>query len=125
MNDPRMILNAVANHLARYSYRFGSEIQLHERIAAVLERHGIEHQRERVLDAKNRADFWIDGLVIEVKVDGAMSEALRQVSRYINLPHVTGVILAGTPRWAAQPLTEQPGWQDKPFQMIRLARQSL
>lgn len=125
MHEPQIILNAIANHLGRYSYRYGNEIQLHERIAEVLDIHGFTYERERVLDARNRADFWINGLVIEVKVDGALSEALRQVGRYINLPDVTGVILAGTPRWAGQALVEKPVWQDKPFQMIRLARQSL
>lgn len=125
MTDPRLILNALTNHLGRYSYRYSDEVQLHERIAQVLDLHGFEYERERILDARNRADFWLDGLVIEVKVDGALSEALRQVGRYINLPNVKGVILAGTPRWAGQPMAEKPDWQDKPFQMMRLMRQSL
>lgn len=125
MPETRIHLNAIANQLARYSYRFGNEVQLHERIAEVLDLYGFTYERERILDARNRADFWIDGLVIEVKVDGAVSEALRQVSRYISLPDVKGVILAGTPRWAGQALAAKPDWQDKPFRMIRLARQSL
>lgn len=125
MHDPRMILNALATHLGRYAYRYGDEIQLHERIAEVLTLHGFEFERERVLDARNRADFWVGGLVIEVKVGGGLAEALHQVGRYIKLPDVTGVILAGTPRWAGHPLAEKPVWLDKPFQMVRLARQSL
>lgn len=125
MSDPRIIMNALATHLGRYAYRYGDEIQLHKRIAEVLTLHGFEFERERVLDARNRADFWLDGLVIEVKVAGGLSEALHQVGRYIKLPDVTGVILAGTPRWAGQPLVEKPAWEDKPFQMVRLTRQSL
>jgi hypothetical protein len=125
MADPLFILSAVTNHLSRYAYRYSDEIQLHERIAQVLTLHGIEFERERVLDARNRADFWLDGLVIEVKVGGGLSEALHQVGRYIKLPDVTGVILAGTPRWAGEELQSPPVWLDKPFQMLRLARQSL
>lgn len=125
MSEPRIILNALATHLGRYAYRYGDEIQLHERIAEVLTLHGFEFERERVLDPRNRADFWLDGLVIEVKVGGSFSDALHQVGRYIKLPDVTGVILAGTPRWAANELVAKPIWQDKPFQMVRLARQSI
>ncbi|POA45532.1 hypothetical protein C1893_23030 [Pseudomonas sp. MPR-ANC1] len=125
MSEPRIVLNALATHLGRYAYRYGDEIQLHERIAQVLTLHGFEFERERVLDARNRADFWLDGLVIEVKVGGGLSEALHQVGRYIKLPDVTGVILAGTPRWAGEALQSPPVWLDKPFQMLRLARQSL
>jgi hypothetical protein len=125
MSESQIILNAIATHLGRYAYRYGDEIQLHERIAEVLTLHGFEFERERILDARNRADFWLGGLVIEVKVGGGLSEALHQVGRYINLPDVTGVILAGTPRWAGEALAAKPVWQDKPFQMVRLARQSL
>lgn len=125
MSEPLFILSAVTNHLSRYAYRYSDEIQLHDRIAQVLTLHGIEFERERVLDARNRADFWLDGLVIEVKVGGGLSEALHQVGRYIKLPDVTGVILAGTPRWAGEELQSPPVWLDKPFQMLRLARQSL
>jgi len=123
--ETRIHLNAIANQLARYSYRYSNEARLHDAMAKVLESHDFAFEHEYVLDARNRADFWLNGIVIEVKVDGSLSDALRQVDRYINLPHVKGVILAGTPRWAGQALQEKPVWQDKPFQMIRLERQSL
>jgi len=125
MSEARITLNAIANHLARYSYRYSSEELLHAALSKVLETHGFDFKHEHVLDARNRVDFWINGIVIEVKVDGSMPDALRQVDRYINLPSVQGVILAGTPRWAAQELVQKPVWKDKPFQMIRLERQYL
>lgn len=120
-----MHLSHLANTLGSYLYRYGSEVQLHEAMAKVLDQAGVTHARERILDARNRADFWIDGLVIEVKVDGTLAEALRQVDRYIQLPQVTGVLLASTQRWADKPLVQRPSWGGKPFQMIRLARQAL
>lgn len=125
MSEARLALRAIANHLTRFAYRYSSEVALHESMAKVLQDNGFAFTREYVLDARNRVDFWVDGIVIEVKVDGSMSDALRQVDRYINLPQVTGVILAGTPRWASQPLVEKPDWQNKPFEMIRLVRQYL
>lgn len=120
-----MHLSALARMVGGFNYRYGNEVQLHEALAEVLTMAGYAFEREYVLDAKNRADFWLDGLVIEVKVDGALSEALRQVDRYIALPQVKGVLLASTQRWAAQQLDARPAWQGKPFQMVRLGRQAL
>lgn len=120
-----MLLGNIARHLNSYLYRYADEVQLHESMAKVLSDAGIDFVREYSLDAQNRADFWIDGIVIEVKVDGPMSKALRQVDRYINLPQVTGLILASTQRWASDPLVERPAWNGKAFQMVRLGRQCL
>lgn len=120
-----MRLRQVDGLLAGFAYRYSSEVQLHDRIAAVLDKAEIPYERERVLDAKNRADFWLDGLVIEVKVDGGIGEALQQVGRYINLPQVEGVLLASSCRWAAARLRERPVWQGKPFEMVYLQRQAL
>ena len=64
------------------------------------------------MDANNRADFWLDGLVIEVKVAGSLADALRQVGRYISLPQVRGVLLATTERWGERPLVARPAWRE-------------
>ena len=120
-----MQLSAVARALAGVRYRYGSEVQLHEVMASVLTEAGYQFAREFVLDPHNRTDFWLSGIVIEVKVDGSVGDALRQVDRYIALPKVRGVLLAGTPMWASTPLAQRPAWQGKPFQMIRLQRQAL
>ena len=124
-SEQHMKLAALARLLGNFLYRYGSEVQLHDALARVLDDAGYQYSREFVLDAKNRADFCLGGIVIEVKVDGALSEALRQVDRYINLPQVTGVLLASTQRWADKPLADRPAWQGKAFQMIRLGRQAL
>ena len=121
----QMPLQKLSRLLGSYSYRYGSEIQLHESLGQVLAAAGYEFERERILDKKNRADFWLGGIVIEVKVDGSLAEALRQVDRYIGLDQVTGVILASTERWAEQALKARPAWKGKPFNMTRLRRQAL
>jgi hypothetical protein len=100
-------------------------VKLHEAMASVLEQAGFPFTREYALDAKNRADFWLDGIVIEVKIDGPLAAALRQCDRYINLPQVKGVLLASTQRWADAPLVKRPEWGGKPFMMVKLGRQSL
>jgi hypothetical protein len=122
-----MHLSALARTLGNFLYRYGNEVQLHEAMARVLTDAGHTFVREQILDAKNRADIWFpeSRLVIEVKVDGTLAEALRQCGRYQNLPAVNGVLLASTQRWASMPLKERPAWGGKPFHMIRLGRQAL
>lgn len=120
-----MRLSALANLLGGVRYRYGSEVQLHDVMGTLLTEAGYTFDREYRMDQHNRADFWLDGLVIEVKIDGSMGDALRQVDRYIGLPQVHGVLLAGTPIWAGTALAKRPAWQGKAFQMVRLQRQAL
>ena len=123
--EEQLQLKGIGRLLARFGYRYGSEVQLHEVLATVLDNAGHAYLREYRLDASNRADFWLDGLVIEVKVAGSLADALRQVGRYINLPQVRGVLLVTTERWGERPLVARPAWQGKPFNIIRLKRQAL
>ena len=123
-----MHLSHAARLLGGYLYRYSSEVKLHEAMAEVLAQAGISFEREHVLDAKNRADFWLDGLVIEVKVDGSIGEALRQVGRYAALERVDGVLLASTCRWARPELQDVPGgggWGGKACAIVHLQRQAL
>lgn len=123
--EEQLQLKGIGRLLAGFGYRYGSEVQLHEVMATVLDQAGHAHVREYRLDANNRADFWLDGLVIEVKVAGSLADALRQVGRYITLPQVRGVLLVTTERWGERPLVARPAWQGKPFNIIRLKRQAL
>lgn len=124
-SEIHMRMSSLAKLLGGVRYRYGNEVQLHERMADLLTGAGYDFVREYRLDPQNRADFWLDGIVIEVKVDGSAGDALRQVDRYINLPQVHGVLLAGTPQWASTPLANRPAWQGKAFHMTRLHRQAL
>jgi hypothetical protein len=123
-------LRALITLLEDYSYRYSSEVRLHESLSQVLSDAGFDHVREHRLDEKNRADFWLPqgedgGIVIEVKVDGSLAEAYRQVARYIDLPQVRGVLLASTVRWAAEVIQDRPHWKGKAFGIAYLRRQAL
>lgn len=117
------LVRALATQLGGYRYRFGSEDQLHDRLADVLDAGGRYFVREHRLDAHNRADFWIDGVVVEVKVAGSAGAALRQALRYAELPQVAGVVVASTCRWADTAFPSTPA--GKPFAVVRLWRQVL
>lgn len=124
--DPELIIRAARIALARYSYRYSNEIQLHDKLEIVLDGAGLSVQREVRLDADNRADILLPaGVVVEVKIAGTLQEALRQVGRYIMLEQVRGVLLVATPRWAARELVERPKWEGKPFGMLCVRRMAL
>lgn len=125
-------LRALSTLLGGFNYRYGSEVQLHATLAQVLLEAGHEFVREFQLDQNNRADFWLPlgagGIVIEVKVDGGIGEALRQVGRYAALERVDGVLLASTCRWARPDVQDVPGgggWGGKACAIVHLQRQSL
>ena len=122
-----MHLQHIGRELAAFAYRYNSEVMLHDRLQDVLEQSGIAFERERILDKHNRTDFYLPDkrIALEVKVAGSLSEALRQVDRYVHLDDVAGVLLASTQRWAEVAAQERLAWQDKPFHMVRLRRQTL
>jgi len=121
----QMHLQRVARALGAYNFRYSSEVHLHEIMGEVLTAAGYTFERERVLDKQNRADFFLDGMVIEVKVDGPLGAAVSQVTRYAQLPDVTCLLLMSTERWAQSPMKEHPAINGKPFHMARLWRQTL
>lgn len=112
--------------LGGFRYLFGSEDQLQEAIAGVLAEAGEMVTRELILDRKNRADVMLsDGIVVEVKVDGSLSAALRQCERYSALDAVRGIVLAASVPWARRGLVSRPRMGGKPFAMVFLPRQAL
>lgn len=124
-----MTVDSLAALLGRFAFRYSSEEQLHQRIASVLEAADWKFDREVRADDANRFDFLVaGGVVIEVKVDGSASAALRQVERYAALPSVNGILLASTESWAGLRLRNEvrrAGWHGKPLGMVRIRRQAL
>ena len=111
-------LQQVAELLSKHRFRFTSEMELQAGIALVLETHGVLFQREYVISNADRLDFFLlGGLAIEVKIDGTLMQALRQVSRYANHPEILGILLIGTPRWLPE---VPPALNSKPVQGLRL-----
>lgn len=97
--------------LQRYRFRFSSESDLQDGIARVLEKSRFPFEREvtlrdmperAVAGLKDRPDFMVDGIAVEVKIKGGLSALLRQISRYAMHPDVRGVIAVGSPSWLIQ-----------------------
>lgn len=91
------VAGAIVAALEDTRFRFTDEAGLQAGIAAALEDAGIANvQREYHLSAKDRPDFWVDGVAVEVKVKGSAEDTVRQLLRYAAHPSTTAVVLATT-----------------------------
>lgn len=85
--------------LSSCRFNIQDEKSLQDGIAEVLEKHGIAFKREERLDARNRPDFLIGSLAIEVKTKGSIADFLRQAHRYLENDAVSALMVIGTPKW--------------------------
>lgn len=82
--------------LARYRFSFRDERELQDQFDKVLNDGFIEHERERALTKKDRPDFMIGTIAVEVKVFTSAEKHLRQLKRYANHEYVTETLLIST-----------------------------
>lgn len=70
------------------------EYELQDQIAKALSSANIAYQKEYRLGRRNRVDFFIDGIVIEVKKGKPYSgQVIKQIERYAAFKEVTTIIL--------------------------------
>jgi len=72
------------------------EKRLQQEISEVFLRAGMEVLREFSLDAKNRVDFFVNGIAIEIKVKGTAAATLAQIERYSKFESVKELLLVTT-----------------------------
>jgi hypothetical protein len=77
------------------SVRFdiSSESRFQDGVQRVLSEKGIAFKREVSLSGKDRVDFMVDDIAIELKVEGGVNAILRQLQRYAQSPQVKQIIL--------------------------------
>lgn len=110
-------LSHICKVFSAYRYNFQDEISLQDGMAIALERSEIAFEREVRLDARNRPDFMIGSVAVEVKIKGTFAEFLRQANRYLALEQISALIVVGTPKWMpAVPVT----LLGKPIYTVRL-----
>lgn len=110
-------MNQIISLLESFRFRFVTEIDLQDGIAAVFDRADIRYEREKSLNETDRPDFMVGGIAIEVKIKGSLSELLRQASRYAGCDQVSAILVVGTPHWLPRVPVELAG---KPVRSIRL-----
>ena len=84
-------------------FRFASELDLQNGIEQLLQQHKISYAREQALTIKDRPDFIVDrGIALEVKIQGSLAQALRQINRYAKHPDISSILVVGSPSWVRQ-----------------------
>jgi len=84
---------AVMGALRRARLPMGREDDAQVRIGEVLTAAAIPFMREHRLTPADRPDFWLDGLVIEVKLRAVRMAVLRQLVRYAIHPDTKAILL--------------------------------
>ncbi len=83
--------------LAQHTYNTTSELELQAGIATVLAAGGVPFEPEVVIADDCRIDFVAYGEIgIEVKVDGAPTEIIRQLARYASTKKLRAILLLTT-----------------------------
>jgi len=101
--------------IARFPH--STEVEMQEAIAAFLKEKGFSFSKEHSFDAKNRVDFFIDGIAVECKVGGQPVRIHRQLERYAKFPEVKGIILM-----TSKYMKVQEKINDKPAMVIHVGR---
>src|ERR1035441_10388199 len=83
----------IAHLISRHKYVFDNEDELQLGIAAVLERAGVEAEREVKINATDRLDFLAGSIAIEIKIAGSRPQILTQLHRYAQSERVSEIVL--------------------------------
>ena len=107
----------IAEALDSHHYTYQNELDLQTGIAFVLTQMKVDFRREVRLTKKDRIDFLVDKVGIEVKTDGALAAVTRQLWRYAECPEIEALVLVTT-RQAHRNMPDK--LMDKPLFVIWL-----
>lgn len=91
----RSLVDVLSTARCNLSHETKTQADLYDHLCANLPAEAVAAiQREVRLSAKDRVDVWVDGVVIEVKLDGSPFRILDQLVRYAKHDAVEAIILA-------------------------------
>lgn len=91
MTDPERIMEALRT--VRIS-NICDEVEIHKKLMQAFDDAAIPYEHEYKVIAHKRFDFWMDGIVIEVKkTKPQKQQLLKQIDRYTAAPQVTALIV--------------------------------
>lgn len=82
--------------LAGYRYDLTSEDDLQQGLAEAMLRERVEFQKEVRLSPRDRIDFMVGRVGVEVKVGGSLSALIRQLYRYAEHQEVDSLVLVSS-----------------------------
>lgn len=100
---------AIAAVLRAASLRYGTERILQDGIDVALAEAGFEVHREVNLTIKDRVDFLVSSVGIEVKIGGTLNDAIRQLHRYAASERVGELLLVTSRMMLARVPSELDG----------------
>lgn len=93
-----MSVEAIRRALAGRSVLTTDEVELSAAVAKLLTDAGVAFEREVRLSSRDRIDFMVGSIGVELKVDGTLAQILRQLDRYLQHERVSEVVLVSTRR---------------------------
>jgi len=110
---------AIATALRGFAFRFSTEAELQQGVAAALAERGIDAQPEARISARDRLDFLCGTVGIETKIKGSAADLLRQCQRYLRSDALSGlVVVASELRLSGFP----PTLVGKPVEVVTVMR---
>lgn len=86
----------LVNLLFYSKFHFSNEKDLQQGIAELFQAQGVEYQAEVTLTAKDRIDFLVGSVGIEIKIKSSTNTVTRQLLRYAQRPEIESLILVTT-----------------------------
>jgi len=100
MAEPSLLeqrVESICQLLLSHRFQCSRELELQQAVATVLTEAKLPFVREKHLSRKDRPDFLVDGCIaIELKIDGSLTEIMRQLSRYAQHAEIKVLILVTT-----------------------------
>lgn len=115
----RARMAALDSLIRSHRYVYASEVELHDQLERVLRDASLPVTREVILSPRDRIDFLVGDVGLEVKVKGQRTP-LRQLTRYAESSWLAGLLLVTTR--AASPPSELAG---KPVGVVSLLANGL
>lgn len=103
--------------LSNVRCRFTNERELQDGIERALTAGKLAFTREASLSAKDRVDFLVGDIAVEIKVDGTLANVTRQLHRYAEHETVAAVVLV-TSRMQHKAMPEE--MVGKPVRVVHL-----
>jgi hypothetical protein len=82
--------------LSRYRFHHQDEKELQLAISQIFRQNDIGYRSEVILTPKDRIDFLVEKVGVEVKVEGALAAVTRQLFRYAERPEIDELVLLTT-----------------------------
>lgn len=86
----------LATALEGYRYEAGTETAVQDGIERILNELRFDFEREARLTSRDRVDFLVFGVAVEVKIGGSLSSVVRQLHRYAASDRVEAILLVTT-----------------------------